>query len=216
MKKIFFPLVMLTVVSISGFCQPSQGSLSIGGTFSVDLGSTKNKVNSNTTDGPKTTYFSLIPSVEYFILDKLSAGVGIGYSLDRSKTEGNNTTTISSTGTFIFNPFARYYLPLGGSDKVSLFGQGDIYLGLGNEKNKATVGNITNTDKYKHNTISFGISPGVAVYLSQKISIEATFGFIGFQHKSDETGANDSEITNDVIFSISPSYIGFGLRYFLF
>ncbi len=213
MKKVMFSIIILGMISIKSFSQPKQGSISVGGTFSIDMGTEKNKTNNTTSDGPKTTYFALIPSVEYFIADKFSAGLGIGYSLDRSKTEAANTTTINSTGTVIVNPFARMYFSMG--EKVSLFGQGEVYLGLGKKTDKVTAGNNTTTTKLKDNTIDIGIRPGVSLFLSDKISIEATFGFIGFENHNEETDANSSTINNDVIFSVNPSYIGFGIRFFI-
>lgn len=206
-------MIMLSFISMNIFAQYKQGSLSVGGMFDVDLGAQKDKAGNTTTDGPTTTSLTLIPSVEYFITDKFSVGLGVGYKMVRTKTVETNTTTIVTTGSPVINPFARMYFSMG--DKVSLFGEGGVYIEPGSQKTKTTAGNITTTDKLKDTYLSVGVMPGISLSLSNRISIEATFGFIGYNYEKKDLTANSSRTNGDVVFDVWPASVGFGIRYFI-
>lgn len=218
MKKVLFPLIFICLVSFNIFAQNKQGSLAIGGTLNLDLGSQKDKNANVTTDGPKTTGFTLIPSAEYFISDKFSAGIGIGYDSYRRKDVNGNNTTITSTGAPVIKPFVRMYFPMG--EKVSIFAQGSIYLEPGKTTTKTTIANVTTSASNNDFTLRIGVTPGLSVSLSDKIALEATFGFIGYDHNSQENGPNNSTTTNHVVFAIDPATFvdnfTFGIKFFLF
>jgi hypothetical protein len=218
MKKVLFPLIFICLVSTSIIAQNKQGSLAIGGTFNLDLGSEKDKNNNVTTDGPKTTGFTFIPSAEYFISDKFSAGIGIGYDSYRTKEVGVNTTTITTTGAPVIKPFARMYFSMG--EKVSIFAEGSIYLEPGKSTVKTTTGNVTTSTSNNDFTLRIGITPGLSVSLSDKIALDATFGFIGYKYTNQELGANNSQKNSHVVFAIDPASfvdnITFGVKFFLF
>jgi hypothetical protein len=218
MKKVLFPIIFICLVSTSIFAQNKQGSLALTGTFSIDAGTTKYKDNNTTTDGPKSTALTILPTVEYFFSDNFSAGLGIGIYMNRSKSEttvGTITTTTTSTETRpVIMPFARMYFPMG--EKVKFFGQAEVYLKPGSSKTVTETGNTSVTDKYSKFYFDAGINPGISLSLSEKISIDATFGFIGFTHENNEVGTNSKDTYSHVIFSVDPSYFTFGLKFFIF
>jgi hypothetical protein len=217
MKKVFFAIILVSLVSPKIFAQYTKGSISIGGTLALDLGSRKDKAGSTTTDGPKTTSFTFIPSAEFFLSDKFSLGLGLGYDLTRTKTVSGTgigtTTEISTTGSPVIYPFARFYIPMG--EKVSIFAQAKLDIEPGTKKTKTTVTNSTTTESLGNFYLAAGINPGISVSLSPKISLDANFGFIGLVYQKVETSNNSSLKYTDAIFRIDPSTFTFGFRYFI-
>lgn len=218
MKKVFFAIILVSLVSPKMLAQNKKGSLALTGTFSIDAGSSNDKDNGTTVDGPKTMELTILPTVEYFISDRFSAGLGIGLYMYRSKDETTTgmitTTTITTQTRPIIMPYARMYFPMG--EKVSFFGQAELYIKPGKEKTTIETGNVSTTTSLKRFYFDAGISPGVSLSLSDKIAIDATFGFIGFTTQKTETSANSSYAYNHTIFQVDPSSITFSIKFFLF
>jgi hypothetical protein len=113
-------------------------------------------------------------------------------------------------------PYARMYFPMG--EKVSLFGQFKIDIEPGKTKEAITQNNSTNTTSGNNFYFDAGINPGISLSLSDKIAIDARFGFIGFTSNkaADKNDLNNSSTTNNnFIFSIDPSTFSFGIRFFI-
>lgn len=212
MKKMLFFFLALGV-----FCSytqaQSQGAISIGGKFNLWFSSPKTVSNSQSVDGIKTTNFTLLPSIDYFINEQVSLGLGIGYDLTRNKDVNGNTTTTEKWGTFYFEPYARKYFKLG--DHLDLFGEAGIYLGMGNHTIDVTNGTTTVSNKYAYSTYSFGISPGISFHVSDKLALESTFGFLGYEGSSTEVSSNVKDKTNDFGLQLNASTLTFGIRYFI-
>jgi opacity protein-like surface antigen len=214
MKKVLFAIILVSLVNFKSFTQNKQGSLAVSGTLNLDIENDKNENGNVTVDGPKTTYFRLVPSVEYFITDRFSAGLGIGYAVNRTKDISGTTTTIKTSGAPVIQPYVRMYFPMG--EKVSIFGEASIYLEPGKTTTKTTVGNQTNSTSNNDFTINIGLTPGLSLSLSDKIAIDATYGFIGYKHYKEETGTNSSVTYNHAVFEIDPTSITLGIKFFIF
>ncbi len=215
MKKVLFPIIFISLVNISIFAQNKQGSLAIGGTFNLDVQTQADKANNTTTDGPTITTFKLVPTAEYFITDKFSVGMGIGYDNVRTKTVPNpNTTVITNSGWPVIMPFARMYFPMG--EKVSIFGQASFDIEPGSTKTKTTTANVTISTKENDFFIQAGITPGISLSLSNTIAIDASFGFIGLTYHNVKQDANNSTTTTNATFKVDPSSFIFGVKFFIF
>lgn len=214
MKKVLFPLLFTCLISTNILAQNKQGSLAIGGTLSLVVENEKDKNNNITVDGPKTTNFKIIPTAEYFISDKFSIGLGIGYDNEKTKTVNGNVTTTTNHGWPVIQPFARMYFPLG--EKVSFFGQASVDIEPGKVKTEVKAGNTTTTTSNNDFWIQAGITPGLSLNLSDKVAIDATFGFIGYRHEKVENGANSSTTYNSAIFTVDPSTLFLGVKFFIF
>jgi len=217
MKKVLFTIILVSLVSFRSFAQHKKGSLAVSGTLNLNIENDKNENGNVTDDENKTTYFRLVPSVEYFITDRFSAGLGIGYAVNRNKvvngTGPGSTTTISTSGAPVIKPYVRMYFPMG--EKVSIFGEASIYLEPGNTTTK-TTGNQTNSTSNTDFRINIGLTPGLSLSLSNKIAIDATYGFIGYKHYKENTGTNSSSAYNQATFEIDPTSITFGIKFFIF
>lgn len=214
MKKILFSILTFGAFYINASAQ-TQGSISIGGSFNLWFQNPKTVYTnpSETVDGVKTTHFTLLPSIEYYANEQVSIGLGIGYDLTRDKTVNTNSTSIQRTGIFYFEPFARKFFKVG--DRVDFFGELGLSLGFGNETDEVSSGNTTVSNKYAHSLVSFGISPGILYHISDKVALETSFGFFGYQGSSTEISANQKDKTNDFGLNLSTSTLNFGFRYYI-
>ena len=140
-------------------------------------------------DGNSTTAFTLKPEVGYNLNEDWAIGMAFGYS-ESGKDE-------SKVKTFIINPYARYNAVK--LDKVTLFLDGAF--------------EYTNTkyDKYKINKWGLGVKPGIAVALTDNLSLVSHMGFIGYSSsKPDYDGA---KATNTFGVDLDANSIDFGLYY---
>lgn len=209
MKRIFFCFIVLAAICTGTMAQ-SQGSISVGGEFYLWFQNPKTVSNGQTTDGTKTTSFTLLPSAEYFVAEDVSLGLGIGYDMTRYKQTNGD---IERDGKFYIMPYARKYFKMG--DKLDIFGEANLSLGLGNDVFETKAGNSTITTKYASTSFSIGISPGLSYHLSDKVALESTFGFFGYSGTSVETGSNTKSKTNNFGLQLNSSTITFGVRFFL-
>lgn len=213
MKRIVI-LMFIALGPLKAFSQISSGSLVVGGAFSLSLSKDKTEQGSNTDEGPSRTYFSIIPDVEYFLADNLSAGMGIGYTLNRSKTENSNSEVITKDGMFTISPYLKKYFSLG--DRAYFYGQALASFGFGKETIETKFSSSTLTTERNSSIISIGIVPGFRYDISDKVGLEAGIGFLGFIHdvdKSKNGNTDRRDITNTFSFRFVPNSLSLGIRY---
>ncbi|MEN9919222.1 MAG: hypothetical protein RL662_1658 [Bacteroidota bacterium] len=177
MKKSF---LTLTVVLAALTTKAQEvGQMWIGGSFGISASEVK--------DGDSQVSYRILPEFGYVISDNIGIGISGGFA----HTEGagivldNSRSTIegSEQEGFVVNPFVRYSFLKG--DLGALFLDGGVgYTHAKDRKNddKATL-------------LEVGARPGVAFNVSDKISLTAKFGFIGYQHLKDETVINNQKQT---------------------
>lgn len=215
-SKLFLIALLFVGWQASVYSQLGQGTFKVGGEFTVSSAQEKTKSNNNTSDGPTSTSFVVMPELEYFLAENFSAGLGIGYSFDKATTTSGSTEYTSKRGLFHLNPYVRKYFPLG--NQVAFYGQAGLGFAAGTTKHETKVGSTTTTTETNSSSLSLGITPGIILNLSEKISIEAGLGFVGYTSDVEKSGSGNNEvkdITNRITFSVAPSYITFGLKYAL-
>jgi opacity protein-like surface antigen len=213
MKKSIIVL-FIAFISISAFGQ-SQGSLVVGGAFSLTMSKDKTEQGSTTTDGVSRTQFEFTPDLEYFLSESLSAGVGIGYTFAKVKTNNNNDQIVKS-GMFSLAPYLKKYFTVG--DRAAFFGKAQLSFGFGKQTIEQKVGGVTVSDETKLRDFSLGIIPGFKFKVSEKIALEAGIGFVGFQQnvgKKDNGSGEVKDITNTFKFDFVPNHLELGIRYTL-
>jgi hypothetical protein len=213
MKRIVF-IILILVAPLKAFSQISSGSVIVGGEFSLSLSKDKSEQGGNTDDGPARTYFSIIPNVEYFLADNLSAGIGIGYKLNRSKSENSTTEIISKDGLFTIAPYLKKYFSLG--DKAYFYGQAIASFGFGKETTETKSSSMTISVEENSSNFSIGIVPGFRYDISDKVGLEAGVGFFGFSQDVDKSKNGNNErrdITNTFSFRLVPNALSLGIRY---
>ncbi len=213
MKRIAI-LLLIALGPIKAFSQISSGSLVVGGAFSLSLSKDKTEEGSNTEDGPFRTYFSLTPDVEYFLADNLSAGIGIGYALNKSKTENSTSEVISKNGMFTISPYLKKYFSLG--DRAYFYGQALASIGFGKVTNETKFSSSTITTERNSSMFSIGVVPGFRYDISDKVGLEAGIGFLGFTQDVEKSKNGNTEvrdITNTFSFRFVPNSLSLGIRY---
>lgn len=213
MKRIVI-LMLVAMASFKGFSQISQGSVVVGGEFSISASKEKREQNGNTDEGPSRTYFSIIPNVEFFLADNLSAGIGLGYKLNRSKSESGSSEIISKNGMITVAPYLKKYFSLG--DRAYFYGQAIASFGFGKQTTETKFSSTTMSVEENTSNFSIGVVPGFRYDVSDKVALEAGVGFLGFSQDVEKSGSGNSEvrdITNSFRFSFVPNALSLGIRY---
>lgn len=182
MKNLLTGLLLATTSTLA-FAQENslaKGKIYVGGSlgFSTTSEKTEYKSGSNSTkfDGPKSTSFTIMPSIGYMLSDKLAIGLGIGYSMNKVKEEGDGDTRTTTNGALVFAPNATYFLPLGGSQRFGLTLNGAIPLSFGTTKHEREYNNVTTSHKVKVNSFGFAASPGIYYFPVSRFMLTAQMG----------------------------------------
>jgi len=167
MKKLFFTLVIfLGALSVSA---QDIGQMWVGG--HVGFGYTKPK------DGDSRTSFTIMPEFGYVLQDNLGIGISLGYTHSKQGDIKGDSYKIS--------PFLRYSFLKG--DIGSLFVDG----GVGYEHTKKEYPMSSAIISRKDALLDVGFRPGVAINISDKVTLTAKYGFLGYQYtKEGDAKAN--------------------------
>ena len=205
MKK-FVCIAMLFCLAVSASAQPVAGKFFIGGNLSFYTVTDKTKTGGTTQSNSTDHYFTFLPMGGYFISDKLAVGARTGIDIQVYKTP-DAFMDKEVVSTFVINPFGRYYLISGTG---GLFAEASVYTGIGSDKE------YYEAETFKSNIFNFsmGVSPGVYYYITSRLSLEAKFGWLGFE--TNVTSEDDTkDVTNYFGLSIAPDSFMFGLTYTL-
>lgn len=214
----------------TSFAQTSQGTLYLGGGLGFTTSSNKVTASGGGTtvsaDGPKSTSFSIVPGVGYFIADKLAIGIDISFANESEKEpyDGPGAQTgdyDKVSGNLIsFTPYARKFFML--SDNFGFTGTFGVGVGFGSSKLESKRGSTTVTnDGPKVTALEVGITPGLVFFPTSKVGLEANFGFVGFSSRTQKvtTGGGGEVKSTDTSIgfganSIQPTF-SLGFRYYL-
>lgn len=171
MKKLFFTLALVLGFSAAASAQ-GVGQVWVGGNFGFKVTDVKG--------GDSNTDFKILPEIGYIINDNFGVGIRGGYEhYDAySISYGTQTAEFEADG-FSVEPFVRYTFLKG--DIGGLFLDGGVGYGQLSLKNV--------DDKIK--ALEAGISPGVAISISDKVALTAKYGFLGYK----ETKIGDGKVS---------------------
>lgn len=119
-------------------------------------------------EGPVSRQVHFAPSIGYFLVDNLAAGIRMDYTLNRQNAPGQQKTKDSD---LLFGPFGRYYFPVGDDIAFMLeagfgFGTSSDFIDVGGERQSINT-----------NIFAFGVGPGITIVSSQAIGLEALFKY---------------------------------------
>lgn len=149
-------LLLLAVASLSAYAQDCF----VGGSFGFDRDFTENQ-----------TAFTIAPEIGYKFDSKWAAAVSLAYNYDYTKGVKTNV--------FSINPYVRYTYFATDNNLVNLFVDGGFGVGFGKAKYEDVSGDSMTV-------WNIGFKPGVAFNLTEKFSIVAHMGFLGYE------GCNDA------------------------
>lgn len=208
MRKLQILIVALLSTTMA-FAQPSKGDIYLGGNLNLDFGSSKNTTGGTTTKGPKTFNFTLMPRAGYFVTNKILVGLDLGIGISGSKLENSGVTTKSSGINYGGGVFARYYVMP--AERFAIFFEGGVNTMFGSSKVK--VGSVS-SDGPKTFALNAGFTPGIAVYVSKKIALEASYGFLGYSaysEKQDIAGTKVKDSSGNFNLNVNPNTFKFGV-----
>jgi hypothetical protein len=203
MKKIALFSFFLMLIYGSVFAQiMDKGNFMVGSTIGFSTANSKVTYGGQVDEGLSAQQINIAPSIGYFVLDNLAAGLGADYTLN-SVTEPNKDKTEDSD--LLFGPFARYYFQMG--DNVAFFIVGNF--GFGNSKDQQVVSDVK--QKIETNVFAVGTGPGLTVYSKGGFGIEAIVKYNYARSNFDTTigGVNTTTKTRTNQFSLS-----LGLQYY--
>ncbi len=162
--------------------------------------------------------FSASPMVQYFIANDLSLSFGLGYSRDKidvdvfNNSSGTVTGNRSTTKSFLVNFQLRKYEMI--SEKFGLF----LSFRTMFEDGKSDDLNLSNNDRAIADIRAYdiGISPGLILFLSDRIALDTSVGFLGYSYRqSKERDSRTETETKGFDTSLLTSTFSFGIQFFL-
>lgn len=193
MKK-FFMTAALAVAALAANAQ-----VYVGGEFNLWR---------NTEHSANTTNFKVAPEIGYILDDDSEIGVAVGYNHIYNGNHNGSTKNNS----FSIAPYYRYnFLKL---KNVNLFVEAGF--GVATGKVKTTVkgaGQEVSVESDAANSYEFGLKPGVAVNLSNKVSFVAKAGFFGYRTTNDAAGHANVFGENGFGVGLNSNDLSFGLVY---
>jgi len=143
------------------------------------------------------TKFEIAPEVGYNVSDNLAVALELGFTSQNGAFDaegypaGANKYNKSLTS-FRVNPYARYTFAESGIAKFFVDG------GM----------SFTTYNQDRGNTIGFGVRPGVAIELSEKVSVVTKLGYVGYKFASEKAGKG-----NVFGLGIDNTNLSFGIYY---
>jgi len=199
MKKLVLTLAIALGTLFSANAQEA-GKMWVGG--SVGLSSTSVKWGDFDED-----YFNykIMPEFGYVVNDKIGVGIVIGYQQTEidvagllSNIEGYEAAKMQG---FVVNPFVRYSVIKGSIGGIFIDGG----VGFSQLKNKDT--------DFKATAFEVGFRPGVALNVSDRISLTAKFGFLGYENTKLSPKVGDDLKINNFGFDFDLSNCLFGVNF---
>lgn len=172
MKRIYSIILLLLSTIITGYAQFTKGTILLGGAsdFEIKFNTSSYQFpGSNTVTNGRTTSFTLIPQMAYFFADNIAAGAGItlGSATFKPDDGGNKTSTTS----FTFSPFGRYYFS-------NFYGQLSFDVG--------TMHTEFSNNSTSDNTITgWSLLGGYALKLNETVTFEPQLGYASTTSKDD-------------------------------
>ncbi|MDE5567967.1 MAG: porin family protein [Muribaculaceae bacterium] len=176
--KKLFLAFVMAVISLSVSAQ-----CYIGGSFGLDRNTDEN-----------TTNFTISPEVGYNLNSKWAVGGVLGYV--------HNYNQGLSVNAFAINPYARFTYFRSANNLVNLFVDGGFDVAFGKARYDG--------ESLDETIIPFniGFKPGVAFNLTEKFTLVAHFGFLGYSGGNDD--AKDAGYTEHFGFDFSSMNLNIG------
>ncbi|MCS6916858.1 MAG: outer membrane beta-barrel protein [Chitinophagales bacterium] len=196
MKTRIFSLVATALVlfACNSYGQMKAGDYYVGGGLSLMSSNVKEKIGGVTYDVGNSFEWSVLANAGYFVTDKLALGLQAGFShfsLTSESYYDPDEELTEITSLFSASPYARYFLMF--SERVGFIGTLGMEIGTGNNKEK--ISNSTDiTSRIRQ--IGVGLTPGLAFFPSHNISLEATFGFLGYVSEAELDPDDDDRVVS--------------------
>lgn len=207
-------IALLLAFSFQCIAQMSKGSVMVSGSFGLTSEKQKVKIGTQTTDGPVISGFELSADGFFFLYNYLALGAGLGYANSYSKSYTNlpYTETINTQSILGIKPIVQYYVINSGN--FGVFAEASVELGFGSKEIHKNEVNAELSANYSLFSYSFGLSPGMHYFVTDKIGLTVYSGFFGYssiRETQKETSEEIINITSKPIFSFDLKDLSFGI-----
>lgn len=186
MKKLFLASALALFGAMNA--QTEKGSWVVSGKTGLGFNSvnTKYKAEGQSYDGPKVSTFSITPSVGYFVIDNLAAGIDLSYISTKTKVDMPyiNENYESTTSTFAIMPNATYYFPTGSSFRPY------VGAGVGYGTSKGTESDAVLSGSESAGGLLWGAKGGFVYLMNSTVGLDLGLGYNSFQNKKDNVTTN--------------------------
>lgn len=179
MNKIIALALCMLLSGIVANAQITKGNWMVGGVASY----ASTKYHGEISPGVTVNIFKVQPNIGYFIIDKLAAGLKLGYSNVTNKL-GESPYGISKVVNYNFGPFARYYF-LPTEKPFNILVEGSYQYGI-KRIGSSTGGNIL---WEQHNANTFSVNAGPVLYFNTSVGLEFLVGYSNEKYITDQ-GSN--------------------------
>ena len=179
MNKITMLALCMLMYGFSTTGQITKNNWMVGGVASY----ASTKYNGEASSGVTVSIFKGQPNIGYFIIDKLAAGLKLGYSNVTNKF-GESPYGISKVVNYNFGPFARYYF-LSTDKPFNILIDGSYQYGI-KRIGSSTGGNIL---WGQHNANTFSVNAGPVLYFNTSVGLEFLVGYSNEKYVTDQ-GSN--------------------------
>lgn len=179
---------MLVLVAFAINAQTEKGKWMVSGATGLQFGSltTKQVYDGYSGGKMKTSTFSLMPSVNYFVMDNLAVGLGLSYTSSTQKGNSYKDTTSST----ILLPNAIYFFPLEGNIKP--FAQ----IGAGYASVVYEYSGGGDSDEEKFAGFVYNLGGGVAYFVQENITFNFGLSYTGGNLENDNYSNNEIKQSN--------------------
>lgn len=215
MKKVFLTL------ALAAFAFAANAQFLVSGNLGFSNIGVKNTFDGKeywTGATNKATDFGLGINFGYQITDQIQAGVMVGFDMGTTKAEADptntgsvTTTTTTNTHTFAFGVYGRYdFIQY---NKLSVFAIASMAMDMGGGKTEVETAGAPTVSTDAPKTFDFGIAvvPGLSYRLTDRLSTEVYFDFIGLAFGVNKTttkavnatGAEVDDVTTNTYFGLN-------------
>jgi hypothetical protein len=185
MKTVLLFCLASFLFAICANAQISKGTVLLGGNINFSSSGF-----SNEPDDYKNHSYNVSPSLGFVVKENKVVGVNLSYNHSIYQTAANQKSVSDTYGGGVF---LRRYLTLGKG--FYLYGQGQLGVGIGNQKETSSV----NAHKTTSTSVSAGLFPGVAYAVSRRFHLELSMNYlvsVGYS-SSKEHNANTPDIKSN-------------------
>ncbi|NOS91469.1 MAG: autotransporter outer membrane beta-barrel domain-containing protein [Cyclobacteriaceae bacterium] len=181
-KRIVLGIVFLSCSNLL-FAQFEKGGFMVGGNVSANFSEVTNTNSIYSSYNVESFFFQ--PRVGYFVMDNLSAGIGIAYS-SRKETYKVSSFYFSSNS-ISATPFVRYYLS-------KFYFEGSLGFGSTQSEDNFNNGNVSTR---KGSINNWALVGGYTFLLNKYVAIEPQ---VGYQKVVQSTDGSNYSQTNSGFF----------------
>lgn len=188
----------------------SKGTNFIGGSMSLDYNTSTNEADGQSSTS-KNTGFGIGPVAGKYIRENLAIGLGLGYGFSKYKNEYYDNSENESKSQYVS---VNFFLRKNFKIIPNLFFYIEASSSLSFGFNKA-IDNLENESKNNSYSLGLGGSPGLQIFLSKKLSLESSLGYVGYRFTRTDYKDSDSNTNRHQLYlSGGLSSVNFSLRYF--